>query len=266
MRQLSQLIVMTLVLATTVIANAGDWKKIHDDAIVVDGHNDLPWTLRSKGIRLNAINLKEKQDSFHTDIPRLKKGGLGVQFWSAYVPANTEKNGTALLKTLEQIALIREMVNQYPDTFAMVQSSSDIKKIVGQGKIASMIGIEGGYSIEESIPMIKIYYDLGVRYMTLTHSKTTKWADSATDKEKHGGLNNFGKKVVKKMNEVDISHVSVKTMQDVLKVSQAPIIASHSSAYEILPHPRNIPDNVLKRIAKNRGVIYRFQLACPCSR
>jgi len=236
-------------------------QRIHAKAPVVDGHNDLPWQIRIRELKLDQTDLKQdlKITGLHTDIPRLRQGGVGLQLWSAYVPASTADNGTALVTTLEQIDLIHRMALAYPETFEMVSTAKEAQDAVKNGKIASMIGVEGGYSIAESMAALRIFYQLGVRYMTLTHSKNISWADSATDDEKHGGLTDFGKDVVLEMNRlgmlVDIAHVSFKTMKDALEVTKAPVISSHSSAYAVTPHPRNIPDDVLRLLPKNGGVI-----------
>lgn len=234
--------------------------ELHRRCIVIDGHNDLPWMLRTKsGSSFAKMDLAKPQAALHTDIPRLRKGGLGAQFWAAYPPAETAKDRSAAHYVLEQIDLIHRMVRQYPDTFEMATTADDIVRIHKAGKIASLIGIEGGHAIENSLGLLRMFHGLGVRYMTLTHSDTIDWADSATDEPKHGGLSPFGEEVVRTMNElgmlVDISHVSAETMKDALAVSQAPVIASHSSAYAIAAHPRNVPDDVLKLVAKNGGVI-----------
>ena len=235
-------------------------RKIHSEATLVDGHNDLPWMIRERSESLfRKVDIRQPQPKLHTDIPRLKKGNVGVKFWSAYVPASTAHDGTAVRKTLEQIDVIHRMVKKYPDVFEFADSTDDIERIRKQGKIASMIGVEGGHSIDNSLAVLRLYHKLGVRYMTLTHSETLDWADSATDKAKHGGLTKFGERVVLEMNRlgmlVDISHVSVDTMKDALRVSKAPVIASHSSAYSVAEHPRNVPDDVLKLIKKNGGVV-----------
>jgi membrane dipeptidase len=236
-----------------------DALKIQREAIVIDGHNDLPWRLRETDMEFRKIDLNKNQPEFHTDIPRLVKGGVGAQFWSAFVPADTRKKGTAVRDTLEQIDVIRRMVKAYPDTFEMASTADDIVRIRKSGKIASLIGVEGGHSIDNSLGVLRMLYELGVRYMTLTHSETLDWADSATDKPKSNGLSEFGEKVVLEMNRlgmlVDISHVSEPTMKHVLRVSKAPVIASHSSAYALADHPRNVPDDVLKLVAKNDGVV-----------
>jgi len=234
--------------------------RIHRSAILIDGHNDLPWALRKRANSdFNRADISEPQPRFHTDIARLKTGGVGGQFWSAYAPAETRAQKRAAQYVLEQIKLIHLMVQRYPDTFEMADTADDIVRIHKSGKIASLIGVEGGHAIENSLALLRHYYSLGVRYMTLTHSDTLDWADSATDTALHGGLTPFGEDVVRTMNElgmlVDISHVSVETMQDALRVSRAPLIASHSSAFAIAGHPRNVPDNVLRQISKNGGVV-----------
>ena len=234
--------------------------RIHRDAPVFDGHNDLPETIRDLVVDgFDKCDISQPQPKFHTDIPRLRQGGLGAQFWSVYVPASLEKTGGAMKQTLEQVDLVRRMVARYPETFELASTADDVERIKRSGKIACMMGIEGGYSIEDSLAALRMFYALGVRYMTLTHSDTTDWADSATDAPQHGGLTEFGERVVAEMNKlgmlVDISHVSVDTMDDALRVSKAPIIASHSSAYAVAQHPRNVPDEILKRIATNGGVV-----------
>ncbi len=234
--------------------------RIHHDAIVVDGHNDLPWQYREKkDLSFDSIDIAKPQPRLHTDIPRLRKGGLGAQFWSAYVPASTMKDKTAVKMTLEQIDIIHRFVRRYPDTFEMAGTIDDIERIHKEGKIASMIGVEGGHSIDNSLGVLRMYYDLGVRYMTLTHSDTLDWADSATDVPKHHGLTEFGRNVVREMNRlgmlVDLSHVSAEVMRQAIETSKAPVIFSHSSAYALAPHPRNVPDDVLKMVKTNGGVV-----------
>lgn len=234
--------------------------KLHATCLVFDGHNDLPWQMRkTAGSSFDQTDIAVAQPDLHTDIPRLKQGGLGAQFWSAYAPAETRVQQRAAHYVLEQIDLIHRMVKRYPETFEMAETADDIERIRKSGRIASMIGVEGGHAIENSLALLRLYYSLGVRYMTLTHSDSLDWADAATDDPRSDGLSPFGEEVVKTMNElgmlVDISHVSVATMQDALRVSQAPIIASHSSAFAIAPHPRNVPDDILRQIADNGGVV-----------
>jgi membrane dipeptidase len=235
-------------------------KRIHQEATVVDGHNDLPYRFREKKDRgMERFDIAKGVPEFHTDIPRLKIGNVGLQFWSAYVDAKRAKDLTAVRATLEQIDIIQRMIKKYPGTFEQAFTYDNVLRIRKAGKIASMIGVEGGHSIDNSLGVLRVYYGLGVRYMTLTHSETLDWADAATDKPKNNGLSPFGELVVLEMNRlgmlVDISHVSADTMRHVLRITRAPVIASHSSAFAIAEHPRNVPDDVLKLVAKNRGVV-----------
>ncbi len=238
-------------------------KKLHSESLVVDGHNDLAWELR-KAIRkpgegFRTIDLTKNQKSFHTDIPRLRKGNVGCQFWSAWVPVDTTKKGTAVKNTLEQIDLVHRMVERYPDDFAFARTADDIERIRKSGKIASLIGVEGGHCIDNSLEILRDFHRLGVAYMTLTHSENTDWADSSTDTPKSHGLTKFGEEVVLEMNKmgmmVDISHVSPETMKAVLKITKAPVIFSHSSARGIADHPRNVPDDVLPLVKANGGIV-----------
>lgn len=235
-------------------------RKLHQQCLVIDGHNDLPWTMRQKAASsFKQADISLPQPQFHTDIPRLRQGNVGAQFWSAYVPSETRKDRRAAHETLEQIDLIHRMIKRYPETFEMASTADDIERIHKSGKIASMIGVEGGHSIENSLSLLRIFYGLGVRYMTLTHSDSLDWADSATDDAKNQGLSPFGEEVVLSMNRlgmlVDISHVSQDTMDDVLRVSKAPVIASHSSARAIADHVRNVPDEILVKVKQNGGVV-----------
>jgi membrane dipeptidase len=233
---------------------------IHREALLIDGHNDLPWELReTDGTTFRNIDLTKPQKRFHTDIPRLKQGNVGAQFWSAYVPASYGKKNTAVKATLEQIDVIHEMVRRYPETFEMASGTADILRICKAGKIASLIGVEGGHSIDNSLSILRDYYKLGVRYMTLTHSESLDWADSCSDAPKANGLSPFGEEVVLEMNRlgmlVDLSHVSPQTMKAALRVTKAPVIFSHSSARAVADHPRNVPDDVLKLVKENRGIV-----------
>ena len=235
-------------------------QQIHDAAILIDGHNDLPWVIRTEGSsNFEKIDISQPQPKMHTDIPRLRAGGVKAQFWSVYVPAGMRHDGKALSTTLEQIAIVKSMIARYPDVFELALTVDDVERISREGKIASMIGVEGGHSIENSIAVLRQLYAEGARYMTLTHSDTLDWADSATDEERNGGLSPFGQEVVREMNKlgmlVDISHVSIPTMKQAIEISQAPVIFSHSSARAIADHPRNVPDDVLKLTAANGGVV-----------
>ena len=263
--------VLPLVATTALLASADPPRKsdivltdaaaaIHREALLIDGHNDLPYMLRkTDGTAFRNIDLLKPQPRFHTDIARLRKGNVGAQFWSAYVSTDTTKKGTAVRTTLEQIDVIHEMVRRYPDTFEMAGGTDDILRIRKAGKIASLIGVEGGHSIDNSIAVLRNFYRLGVRYMTLTHSESLDWADSCTDAPKANGLSPFGEEVVREMNRlgmmVDLSHVSDATMKASLKVTKAPVIFSHSSARAVADHPRNVPDDVLKLVKANGGVV-----------
>lgn len=235
-------------------------RQIHAGATLVDGHNDLPWKLRERGTpSFDKLDISQPQAELHTDIPRLRAGGVKAQFWSVYVPAGTRHDGKALATTLEQIALVKAMMARYPETFELALSTADIERICQAGKIASLIGVEGGHSIENSLSVLRQLYAEGARYMTLTHSDTLDWADSATDDSKHDGLTPFGEDVVREMNRlgmlVDLSHVSPATMKHALRITAAPVIFSHSSARAVADHPRNVPDDVLKLTAANGGVV-----------
>jgi membrane dipeptidase len=232
-------------------------RQVHAAGMLFDGHNDLPWRLRSEGdFALTKIDISKRLDSGHTDIPRLREGGLKAQFWSVYIPS---EHASPARTVTEQIDLVNRMVARYPDAFELAMSADDVERIVRSGKIASLIGIEGGVAIENSLAQLRAFYALGARYMTLTHNTTLDWADAATDSPKHDGLTPFGERVVKEMNRlgmlVDISHVAPATMADALRVAQAPVIASHSSAYAICPSPRNVPDEILEALKQNGGVV-----------
>jgi membrane dipeptidase len=232
-------------------------RQVHASGMLFDGHNDLPWRLRTEGdFALSKLDLSKRLDSGQTDIPRLREGGVKAQFWSVYIPS--EHPNPARTVT-EQIDLVNRMVDHYKGALEMAYTADDVERITKQGKIASLIGIEGGVAIENSLAQLRAFYTLGARYMTLTHNTTLDWADAANDAPEHGGLTPFGERVVKEMNRlgmlVDISHVSPATMADALRVSQAPLIASHSSAFAICPSPRNVPDEILREVTKNGGVI-----------
>ena len=235
-------------------------RSIHRDALLIDGHNDLPWALREKdGPSFQNVDVSKPQPKFHTDIPRLKAGNVGAQFWSAYVPVDTAKKGVAVKTTLEQIDVIHQLAARHPDAFVMATGTADILAARKAGKIACLIGVEGGHSIDNSLGVLRDFYRLGVRYMTLTHSESLDWADSCSDAPKAKGLSPFGEDVVREMNRlgmlVDLSHVSPETMRAALKVTAAPVIFSHSSARGVADHPRNVPDDVLKLVKANGGVV-----------
>jgi membrane dipeptidase len=233
--------------------------RIHKTAPVFDGHNDLPWALRKSGGVVGKIDLRKNQPDLHTDIPRLRKGGVGAQFWSVYVPVSTASQNNALTATLEQIAVVRELTKQYRDVFELALTAKDVKRINKRGRIASLIGVEGGHSIENSINVLRQLYREGARYMTLTHSMSLDWADSCSDNPISGGLSAYGEEIVREMNRlgmiVDLSHVSPACMRKALAITQAPVIFSHSSARAVADHPRNVPDDVLLLTKQNRGVV-----------
>ena len=235
-------------------------REIHQAGFVFDGHNDLPWELRKQASSSFAkLDISQPQKNLQTDIPRLRQGNVGAQFWSVYVPAETAKQGVALQQTLEQIELVHQMIARYPDVFELARTAEDVQRIHRSGKIASLIGVEGGHAIEDSVENLRRLHRLGAGYMTLTHSDTLAWADAATDEAKHGGLSPFGEEIVREMNHlgmiVDLSHVSPETMKDALRVTKAPVMFSHSSARAIADHPRNVPDDVLRLVARNQGVV-----------
>jgi len=225
---------------------------------IADGHNDLPWVIRSRfkgDVEGYDISVPAKYD---TDIPRLKAGMVGTQFWSVYVPSSLTP-AQALRSQLEQIDIAKRMINQYPKEFSYAASVADIKIARKNDRIASLLGIEGGHSIANSLGVLRSYYDLGVRYMTLTHFHSNDWADSATDTDDNDGLTPFGKEVVREMNRlgmiIDLSHVSAATMNDALDVTVAPVMFSHSSAQAMTNHSRNVSDQVLKRVSRNGGIV-----------
>ena len=230
---------------------------------IIDGHNDVPWEIRdSHGNDLNAVDLmsdtRRITPPMHTDIPRLRQGGVGAQFWSVYVPA-TLKGLDSTQAVTEQIDLARRMIARYPRQLEFADSADDIVRIHRARRIASMFGIEGGEAINQNLALLREFRAQGVLYMTLTHSTSIPWVDSATDAPRSGGLSPFGEQVVREMNRigmlVDLSHVSADAMRDALNVAQAPVIFSHSSAFAISHHPRNVPDDVLAMVKTNGGVV-----------
>src|SRR5687768_1398092 len=250
---------------SNVLAQSGDAalleraRALHKQVPLIDGHNDYPWALRENAARdLEKLDITRSQPSIHTDIARLRAGGVGGQFWSVYTPSDYAGQ-TAVTATLEQIDIVHRMMKKYPDVFELALTAADVERIFKSGKIASMIGMEGGHSIDNSLAALRMFHRLGARYMTLTHSKNTPWADAATDAPQHGGLTPFGEQVVREMNWlgmlVDLSHVSPDTMADAISVSAAPVIFSHSSARAVNDVPRNVPDNVLQMLPKNGGIV-----------
>jgi membrane dipeptidase len=225
---------------------------------LIDGHNDLPWAIRRSQAPLDveAYDLRRTTPG-HTDLERLRKGMLGAQFWSVYIPGDIADSGFARVQ-LEQIDVGRRIIEKYP-RFQWALTAPAIRSAHRAGRIGSLLGVEGGHAIENSLSALRVYYDLGVRYMTLTHNVTLDWADAATGEQRHGGLTRFGEEVVREMNRlgmlVDLSHVSPATMSDALNVTEAPVIFSHSSARAIADVPRNVPDSILRRLKSNGGVV-----------
>ncbi|MCP3675735.1 MAG: membrane dipeptidase [Gammaproteobacteria bacterium] len=233
-------------------------RKILQKAPIADGHNDLPWVIReSFNSNVEGYDISVRAQ-FDTDIPRLREGRVGTQFWSVYVPT-TMSPLDAMRTQLEQIDIAKRMINLYPDDLAYATSTADIITATKDNRIASLLGIEGGHTIGNSLGVLRSYYNLGVRYMTLTHFHSNDWADSATDINRHDGITKFGEEVISEMNRlgmiVDLSHVSTSTMNDVLDVTKAPVMFSHSSARSLTNHSRNVPDKVLKRVTKNGGIV-----------
>ena len=232
-------------------------QRIHARLPVVDGHNDLPWEIRIRaGGSLDRADPAGRLDGYHTDLPRLLAGGVGVQFWSVFVPAWSR---SPLRDVLSQIDLVEEMSQHAPELTELAGGAAHAEEIRSGGRVAGFLGAEGGHAIEDSLDGLRLLAERGVRYMTLTHADTLAWADSATDDPRNGGLSPFGVEVVREMNRlgmiVDISHVAATTMRDALEVSSSPVIASHSGAYSLAPHPRNVPDDVLQMVGAAGGVV-----------
>jgi len=235
-------------------------KRILRQTPLIDGHNDLPWRIREDSVargNVDAYDLRRPTPG-HTDLARLRKGMVGAQFWSVYTPGEYRDSGYARVQ-LEQIDIARRVIAKYPDRLALALSAGDIRRDFSQGKIGSLLGLEGGHAIENSLAALRMYYDLGVRYMTLTHNVTLDWADAALDSARHKGLTPFGDSVVREMNRlgmlVDLSHVSPATMSAALNVSRAPVIFSHSGARALVDVPRNVPDSILQRVTVNGGIV-----------
>jgi membrane dipeptidase len=273
MKQTPTLLLLGLILCIPLTAPAAPSysqrvSQVLEQTPLIDGHNDLPWEIRERfksdpgALDLSSdtrhLAVTDDQAPLMTDIPRLRAGQVGAQFWSVWIPVNTP-GYEAVQVTLEQMDLVKRMAARYPRDFEMAYTAADIRRIHKAHRIASLIGIEGGHQINSSLPVLRQMYDAGARYMTLTHTSNTPWADSATDTPAHHGLTPFGIEVVKEMNRlgmlVDLSHVSPETMQAALAASQAPVIFSHSSARALDDHPRNVSDEVLRAVAANGGVV-----------
>jgi len=237
-------------------------RRVLDRSPLIDGHNDLPWAIRNSELAPHDVEAPGHDlrgtTPFHTDLARLQSGRVGGQFWSVYIPYEAVQEGAAKVQ-LEQIDIAKQVIDKYPEALQLATSASDVEAAFGEGRIASMLGMEGGHAIENSLGALRGFYDMGVRYMTLTHNGTLDWADACCDEARHGGLTDFGREVVREMNRmgmlVDISHTSPETMNDVLDVAEAPVIWSHASARGVHDHPRNVPDQVLRRLPQNGGVV-----------
>jgi membrane dipeptidase len=235
-------------------------RRILQTVPIVDGHNDIPSKLlESAAGDPDKADLSKPQPQFHTDFARLKQGGVGAQFWSAYVENDSIPTHAALRQGIREVDMALRFTRRYPDVLELARTAADIERIQKQGKIASLIGLEGGHGIDNQLSALRAYYEMGVRYMTLTHNTTLSWADAALDFARHNGMTEFGENVVREMNRigmfVDLSHVAEETMVDALRVAEAPVIFSHSSARALVNHPRNVPDRVLRLLPRNGGVV-----------
>jgi membrane dipeptidase len=250
-------------LAAQPAPSAADWAKarrVLATTPLIDAHNDLPWAIRENAdapMDVDRYDLRKTTKGM-TDLARLRTGMLGAQFWSVYIPGEIRDSGFARVQ-LEQIDIAKRVIAKYPDRLELVRTSAGIRDAFARKKLASLLGMEGGHAIENSLGALRSYYDLGARYMTLTHNVTLDWADAALDAPTHGGLTKFGEEVVREMNRlgmmVDLSHVSPGTMSDALTVTEAPVIFSHSAARALNDHPRNVPDSILQRLKTNGGVV-----------
>ena len=258
------LMVLTLVTVTSACAQEDEHiekvRRVLSATPLFDGHNDLAWAIREQEGEPHNVRAYGLQGTTRgqTDIARLRAGMVGAQFWSVYVDMESVEVGAARVQ-LEQIDIARQFIREYPEVFEEALTASDVERVFRSGRIGSVLGMEGGHVIENSLGALRAYFDLGARYMTLTHGGNTDWADSATDDPEHGGLTEFGREVVREMNRlgmlVDLSHVSTETMNDVLDVAEAPVIFSHSGAQGLTDHRRNVPDQVLQRLPENGGVV-----------
>ena len=259
------LVTLSILMAAPATAQAPDAALEHARALLrstplIDGHNDLPWEIRTaKGAPRDvaAYDLRTRTPG-HTDFERMKQGQIAAQFWSIYVDGEMKDSGYARVQ-LEEFDIARRMIARYPDRLSLALTADDIERDAKRGRVASLLGMEGGHVIENSLGALRSYYALGGRYMTLTHNVTTEWADAALDTARHGGLTAFGREVVHEMNRlgmlVDLAHVSPGTMSDALDATEAPVIFSHSGARALVDHPRNVPDSILARLPKNGGVV-----------
>src|ERR1700723_2495431 len=266
--RLAPLLLLALLAVTPVPAAQTDAQRIDrilTQTPLIDGHNDLPWEIRTRfGASLANIDLSRSTAGLPvtegpplmTDIPRLRTGHVGAQFWSVWIPPDTQ-GPAAVQMTIEQIDLVKQICSRYPSDFAMAYMAADIVRVHKSGRIACLIGVEGGHQINNSLAVLRAYYELGVRYMTLTHSSNIAWADSATDAPLHRGLTAYGQEVVREMNRlgmlVDLSHVSADTMRAALAVTEAPVMFSHSSARALVDHPRDVPDDALRAVRATSG-------------
>src|SRR5688572_11370471 len=262
---------LVMVAGSTVSIQAQQWtpppadlveraRRILQEVPIIDGHNDIPSKLlESAGGDPDRADLSRPQPQFHTDFARLREGRVGAQFWSAYVENDSIRTGAALRQGIREVDMALRFTRRYPDVLELARTAADIERIQKQGKVASLIGLEGGHGIDNQLSALRAYYELGVRYMTLTHNTTLSWADAALDLPRHNGLTEFGENVVREMNRigmfVDLSHVAEEVMIDALRVTEAPVIFSHSSAKQLLAHPRNVSDRVLRLLPRNGGVI-----------
>jgi membrane dipeptidase len=234
-------------------------KRILREVPIIDGHNDLPsQLLENAGGDPGRADIATPQPRFHTDLARLRAGGVGAQFWSAYITVDSIPTGAALRQALREIDMVHRLADRYPE-LELARTAADIERLQSEGKIASLIGVEGGHAIENSLAALRMLHALGARYMTLTHNATLPWADAASDYPLNNGLSEFGEQVVREMNRlgmfVDLSHVAPATMDDALRVSRAPVIFSHSSARALVDHVRNVPDDILRQLPRNGGVV-----------
>ncbi len=234
--------------------------ELHRQSFVFDGHNNLAMQLRKQyGLTVDSVDLNASQSKLHTDIPRLRRGGVGAEFFATFVSADSVKKGTAVRETLEQIDQIARLVKRHSDAMEWAGSTADLDRIHKADKVSALIAVEGGNAIENSLVVLQTYFKAGARCLALTHDDTTDWADAALDKAKHKGLAKFGEQVVAEMNRlgmvIDLSHASEETALDTLSLSQAPVIFSHTGAHKLAPHPRNVSDDVLKGVAMNGGVV-----------